>query len=89
MRRPGNAKDKIKAGQRKRPRNSGPKSRAKGPQPTRERTKKVQDKVPCSVCGNQLWEHPRCVDCDRFMWCTDQVQTEAGLMHSHGCPVVD
>ena len=87
MRRPGNYKDKVKAGQRKRPRDGKPKPKSKHPAPI-PRVTKMQDKAPCSVCGLQLWEHPRCIDCGRFMWCTDQLRTATGdLMHSNGCPV--
>jgi hypothetical protein len=65
-----------------------PKSKPQSKRPPKvPKIKKVQDKAPCGVCELQLWEHPRCIDCGRFMWCTDQTRLGTGeLMHAHGCP---
>jgi len=82
MRRPYSYKDKAK-GKARNKRGTRPK---KSPQPHKPNTNKMQDKAPCRECGQQLWEHPRCILCNRFMWCTNQFRNDAGdLMHSTGC----
>jgi hypothetical protein len=33
--------------------------------------RQVADQAPCRICGEQLWQHPRCRVCSRFVWCTE------------------
>lgn len=33
--------------------------------------RKVRDEAPCRICGAKLWQHPRCTECRRFLWCTE------------------
>lgn len=84
MRRPYSYKDKDKA--KGRNRRSSPKRHASPKSPASKTRTKIQDTAPCSECGLQVYEHPRCTVCNRFMWCTAQQRTDAGeLVHSHGC----
>jgi hypothetical protein len=73
---------------KKRKEKARPKPKPKSKRPHGPQPHKVQDKAPCRTCGLQLWEHPRCTECNRFVWCTDELRTASGdLIHAHGCPV--
>jgi hypothetical protein len=50
----------------------------------RRASKRMVDSAPCMYCGQHLWQHPRCTECTRFIWCRAADRT--GLAHLV-CPV--
>ncbi len=41
----------------------------------------------CSQCGDYLWQHLRCIDCNQFVWCTGIARRWGGPGVKHyRCP---
>lgn len=47
---------------------------------------KIRDQAVCTRCADPLWEHPRCADCTRFVWCTGQDPRSPTPRHRQ-CPL--
>jgi hypothetical protein len=54
------------------------------PMESRIAHRKVADSKPCSECSQPVWQHPRCRDCGRFVWCTQQERSAPMPLH-HRC----